>query len=217
MSVVGSVALLVFLGLFGLKILIAFSVFIDKLRGTSPKVQEQVILLPPEFDSLPEATNSAVTWVTGRAQPKTTVLLYVNDNEPQKVTVADDGVFRIEKVSLHEGVNTMRAKTTDEKNAASEFSDTLKITYKKAKPTLSLTNPDDGKTVSDDKGIVTFDGKTEEGNSVTIGDRFVPVRGDGSFSYDMTLKEGEQTIKIIARDIAGNETTMERKITCKKP
>jgi len=215
-AVIGSIGLLVFLWVFGLKILIAFSVFVDKLRGSGPKVEEQVILFPPEIDPLPEATNSAQTWITGRADPKLTLLLFVNDEESKKVTVEDDGTFRIEKITLKEGVNTISAKVTNEKNQASELSEIQKVTFKKSKPKLEVTSPNDGATIEGDKQYVDVMGKTDEGNTVTINDRFVVVSSNGSFTYTLNLNEGEQTYKLIAKDIAGNETALERKITYRK-
>jgi len=44
-------------------------------------------------------------------------------------------------------------------------------------------------------------------------DRFVSVKDDGSFTYNLRLNDGENTLTIIARDAAGNETKLERKVT----
>jgi len=215
----GMVGIFLFLLLFGVKILVGFSLLVDKIRGTTPvsKEQTQVILLPPQLDPLPTATYSGQITVSGRAKGDVTILLYVNEEQTDKTKPANSkGTFTFKEVALKEGINTLSAKATDDKNNSSDVSQVITIQMKKSKPTLDITAPSDNAEISGEKQIVTITGKTESDNTITINDRFVVVKSDGTFSYDKTLNEGEQTITIVAKDIAGNETKVERKVKYKK-
>ncbi len=213
----GIFALLVFLLLFGVKILVAFSLLVDNLRGTTPKdpQQTQVIILPPVLDPLPEATNSAAIPVSGKAKGEVTVLLYVNEKQSEETKPETDGAFKFPAVALKEGTNVISAKATDGKNT-SELSEVYTTILKKGEPKLEISAPSDNAELSGEKQQTTVTGTTDSENTVRINDRIVVVRSDGSFSYDLPLSEGEQTIIIIAKDPAGNETKIERKVKFKK-
>jgi bacillopeptidase F len=213
----GIVGMLLFLALFGVKLLVGFSLFVDKLRGSTPNQQQtQVILLPPQLDPLPYATYSAEIRVSGKVKGDVTILLYVNEEQTDKTKPKEDGTFSFANVTMKNGANVISAKATDDKDNASDLSEVLTIQVKTNKPTLDITTPSENEEITGEKQITPVTGKTEPDNSVTINDRFVVVKSDGSFSYDLSLKEGEQTITIIAKDQAGNETKMERKVTYKK-
>ena len=214
----GIVGVFLFLAIFGVRILVAFSLFVDQLRGSTPKDQQQsqTIILSPLLDPLPTAINSTEIQITGKAKGDVTILLFVNEEQWEKVKVKEDGSFTFSNVKLKEGTNTISAKATDEKNNTSDLSEILTVQVKKSKPTLDITSPSDSAQISGETGVMTVTGKTDQDNSVTVNERFVVVKSDGSFSYDLSLSEGEQTITIIAKDIAGNETKIERKVTYKK-
>jgi len=214
----GIVGVFLFLAIFGVRILVAFSLFVDQLRGSTPKDQQQsqTIILSPQLDPLPTAVNSTEIQITGKAKGDVTILLYVNEDQTEKIKVNQDASFTFSNVKLREGTNTISAKAMDEKNNTSDLSEVLMVQVKKSKPTLDILNPSDNAQISGETGVTTVNGKTDQDNSVTVNDRFVVVKSDGSFSYDLSLKEGEQTITIVAKDIAGNETIIERKVTYKK-
>lgn len=216
-AIIGSIALFAFLALFGVKILVGFSLLVDKLRGAPPKQeQEQTYLLPPTIFPIEEATNSASFAVSGRSSQKGTVLLFVNDEEARKISVSDDGTFSVSTIRLKEGVNTISAKLTDDTGKTTELSEVQKIIYKKTKPTLEITDPSDKKEIRGDTNTISIKGKTEDTAHVTINDRFVVVNSDGTFSYTFSLSDGENKIKTKVTDIAGNTTEDERTVTYKK-
>jgi len=215
----GMVGIFLFLLLFGVKILVGFSLLVDRIRGTTPvsKEQTQVLLLPPQLDPLPTATYSGQINISGRAKGDVTILLYVNEEQMDKTKPGNsEGTFTFKEVTLKEGTNTLSVKATDDKNNSSDVSQILTIQMKKTKPTLDITAPSENAEITGEKQIATITGKTESDNTVTINDRFVVVKIDGSFSYEYPLKEGEQTLTILAKDIAGNETKMERKVKYSK-
>lgn len=216
LAIIGSIAFLAFIGIFGVKILIGFSLFIDKLRGAPPKTTEETYLLPPIIDPMLEATNSANLSISGRVSQKGTVLVFVNDEEARKIPVAEDGTFTVDSIRLKEGMNTVSAKLTDDTGKTTELSEVQKIIYKKGKPKLEITDPTDKKEIRGETNTVVIKGTTEETARVTVNDRFVVVNSDGSFTYNFTLSEGDNKIKTKVTDIAGNTTEDERTVNYKK-
>ena len=214
----GMVGLVLFLAIFGVKILVSFSLFVDQIRGSTPKDKEQTteLLLPPQLDPIPTATNSATISVSGRTKGTVTILLYVNEDQTEKTKPKEDGSFKFTNVSLKDGTNTISAKATDEKNNTSDLSNVLTVQIKKNKPNLEVSSPTENAEISGEKQIATVTGKTDADNTVTVNDRFVVVKSDGSFSYDLPLQEGDQTITVISKDQAGNDTKIERKVKYRK-
>lgn len=216
LSIVGSIGILLFLGLFGLKILESFSLFIDTLHGATPQSKDisSSLLLPPTLNALPEATNSASLTITGIAKPDTTLILYVNEKESGKTTVGKDGTFSTVISQTQDGKNTVSAKITDNKGNFSGLSNVLSVMIKKTKPKLEVSSPTDNAKVNTDTINVT--GTTEDDTTVRINDHFALINNDRSFSYKYKLNDGDNTLKIVAVDLAGNETSIERHVTLQK-
>lgn len=214
MAIGGITGVFVFLLFFGVRILIGFSLFVDRIRGASPQTQQQnTLLLPPILDPLTEATFSATLTVSGHGQENTTLVLFVNEKEYKKLTVAKGGLFTIDNVTLTEGDNVISSRAIDEKGNASDLSNVLRVTNKRKNPLLVVTSPDDGSSVVGDNNSITIAGKTEEDTSITVNGRFVVVANDGSFDYKTTLQEAENTFTIVATDQAGNKTELKRRVT----
>lgn len=213
LAIAGSVGLLLFLLIFGVKLLIGFSLMVDGLRGNTPQTTSQAIVLPPVLDPLPEATNSATFIVSGKGTPKLTLILYVNDAEAKRMPVPENGTFTINDATGKDGQNTTSAKLLDAKGNISELSNVVMTLVKKSKPVLEISSPSDNATVKGDKKEVTVIGKTEEDTTVTVNGRFVVTRTDGSFTFTAPINDGDTTLKIVATDQAGNQTTVERHVT----
>jgi len=218
-SIAGIIAIFLFILIFGLKILTGFSILIDNIRGGSKKVTtttSEQLILPPELDPLPTATNSATFVITGKGTAGLTAVLNINELDTKEVKVDEDGSFTFKNVPLTEGQNSFSARLTDDKKNVSTTSETVTITYKKSKPTLEITAPSDGTKINGEQNIVTITGKTEDTNTVTVNGRMVMMKNDGSFTLDFSLGEGDTTLVIIATDLAGNQTKEERKVTYSK-
>ena len=82
-------------------------------------------------------------------------------------------------------------------------------------PTLTLTNPADGLITN--KSTLVVSGKTDDATSkpvtVTVNGTAVAVNSDGTFSKEITLTNGSNTITVVAKDKAGKTTTVTRKVT----
>ncbi len=211
----GSIGILLFIAIFGLKMLVGFSLLVDRLRGSSGSTQQSQsnLLLPPVIDPLPEATFSSTLSITGRGTAKTQVIVYVDDKQFKKFAVNDDGTFTLSDIPVDEGDVTISSKITDDKGNTSDLSNIIKITIDRKPPTLDVTKPDDGAKIQDGTRKATIEGKTDEDSRVSINDRIVVVRSGGGFTYSIPLSDGENVLKIIATDPAGNHTTIERRVT----
>jgi hypothetical protein len=211
----GSIGILVFIALFGLKILVGFSLLVDRMRGTSPTTAQSQsnLILPPVLEPLPEATYSATLAISGKGTAKMQAIIYVNDKQYKKLPVNDDGTFTLSDIAVDEGNVTISSKLTDDKGNTSDLSNIVTSTIDRKPPTLEVTKPDDGTKIQDGTHKAVVEGKTDEDGRVSVNDRIVVVRSDGSFTYSMPLSDGDNTLKIVASDPAGNQTTIERHVT----
>lgn len=216
----GGIAILAFLFLFGVKILIGFSIFVDQIRGKAPSLQsssQEVYVPPPTLDPLPEATNSATLVVTGYGKPGMNVTLYKNDVEEETVSVEGDGTFTFKNVRVKDGNYTFAAKQTDGKKHDSARSDPVVTLIKLKEPSLEITSPQaDASIFGEEHGNLTVSGSTDPGNTVTVNGRITVVRTDGSFSYSFALQTGDNVISIVTTDDAGNQKTEERTVRFEK-
>lgn len=195
------------------KILARLSLFFS---GDVTKVvqenEDRGILLPPILESVPQATNSAEFAVKGFSQEAGEVEIYVNDILKKTASTNSKGDFDIE-VNLFVGDNKIRAKSIDSNGVKSEFSKEIEVTYKKAKPILKVDQPEDGKHFSGDDKKITISGKTDPENELRINDRWAVVNSNGNFYFQFSLSEGENKLKIVVRDLAGNTATIDRTVT----
>ena len=122
-------------------------------------------------------------------------------------------------VALADGSHTIKIDASDfDGNAAGQKSVTFKVDT--VPPTLSITAPAD-KLITN-KTAITVKGTTNDkiSSPVTVTVKLnsgaataVTVESDGSFSKDLTLVVGTNTITVVARDAAGKSTTVTRTVT----
>lgn len=121
--------------------------------------------------------------------------------------------------ALADGSHTIKIDASDfDGNAAGKKSVTFKVDT--VPPTLSITAPAD-KLITN-KTAITVKGTTNDkiSSPVTVTVKLnsgaataVTVESDGSFSKDLTLVVGTNTITVVARDAAGKSTTVTRTVT----
>ena len=88
------------------------------------------------------------------------------------------------------------------------------LIFDNVEPLLEITSPADGASFSGSKNQkVKIEGKTESDVNLVINERFVTVRDDGTFSFEVTLAEGDNPFNVKASDKAGNAT--EKNLTLK--
>lgn len=208
-----SIALLIGITLiaifFGLQLLVKISLFLGNIKSINdvPSSGSREFVLPPTLDPLYEATNSATIAISGTGTPGQTVEIFLNDGLKTKVLVDNNSQFTISGFRLESGTNAIKARAKlDEKESA--FTPEVTVVVDITPPALEIKEPADGQVVKNTPQVRIL-GKTEADTNVLINEFLPVVDSLGSFSYTMPLKEGENKVKITAKDKAGNQTTNE--------
>lgn len=212
-GILGIILIIVALFLFGPQMLIDFSLLISKRNnGSVQKTTKDVAYVaPPILNPQPSATNSATIIITGSVTTGKKVKLFVN-GQSDTTDVKNDGSFSFQSVKLDKGKNEIKAKAVTDSGKESEYSSSITISYLDKAPSLEITSPHDGDTI--DHSPITVTGKTGANVHVTINDFWAISKDDGTFSYRLNLQDGDNHIKIVATDDAGN--TAEKEITVKR-
>lgn len=121
--------------------------------------------------------------------------------------------------ALDDGAHTIKVDASDnDGNAATQKS--VAFTVDTVPPTLSVTSPEEGYVTNATDITVTGVTNDETSSPVTLTIKLnngaatpVTVRSNGSFSKQLTLTEGENTIVVTATDSAGKTSTVTRHVT----
>lgn len=169
------------------------------------KVDKDII--PPQMPiltPLPEATNEAAIIVEGYTEAGAKIELNINDVLSKTDNAKEDGSFRVE-ASIQNGQNRVQVRAVDGANNAS-MSEVKLVTLDKEPVAITVTTPKDGtEFIGKNSQMVDITGKTnKQGTQVLANNSFVDVSRDGSFTYKYLLNPGENEIKLVASDKAGN-------------
>ncbi|MCA9308191.1 hypothetical protein KC980_01650 [candidate division WWE3 bacterium] len=159
----------------------------------------------PIFTSVPEATQEEKIVITGLSEPGADVELFVNGPSVGVAIVDSVGIFTFTDIKLIKGNNTIFAKATDSDNNVSDKSETLSIAYDKDAPKIDIISPKSGDTIRNLNQRIIVKGKVNEKSVVRINERTAIVKPDLTFELSLGVEEGNQQIKIIATDPAGNQ------------
>lgn len=183
----------------------------------SPPIQKvdlkdtTVSLAPPIFNIPYEATNTAQINIQGYATPDSRVKLFLDDEEKQTTESSSDGSFSFQNIQLGLGVNNIYGKTLDENGKMSLPSKTIKVVFDNEKPLLSVSEPEDGKSISGERKI-KIAGKTEPKSQIYINGSQIIVDHEGNFSSERALNDGENIFTITAVDSSSNFSEISRRI-----
>lgn len=210
LSILGIVLILFLLFRYGIPLISDASFLFGRITGRilgtpvdNQKSSEDENYVPsPEIDPLPKAVKDQEISISGTSLSGLSVILYLNGSREDETEVNEDGSFQF-SVTLTDGENIIKAKAI-KNNVESEFSNPVVVNYKKTGPQLTIDSPTDGQTVSDPNPF-NVTGKTDEDAMVSVNDFQAIISGD-TWSYSLTLKDGENEIKVIATDFAGNKT-----------
>jgi len=154
-------------------------------------------------------TNNATLNVSGNASAVTGIKsVTVND---QSVTVMPDGSFST-ALTLVAGANPITVIATD--NAGSQKSDVRSINYDPIAPLLTIAVPADNSINA--SSYVTVSGSVNETSTVSVsnnnGSPQVATMLGNSFTANVTLVSGVNTINVVATDLAGNTSNAKRTV-----
>ena len=214
LSLLGIIIIIALIAVFGVPFLETFAKLTSREdTGTQKTAEEPVLILPPEFNPTFEATNSAEISLSGSAEEGDTIKLYQNGRLIDETEITSDKSFQITGIELKEGENSFKAKAFKD-TKESRFSDTLTIHYRREAPKLSIDYPSEGQGIGNKDGDrLQIEGTTDPNVKVTINGSQAVVDDEGKFKYVLPIKGGENSIKAVATDDAGNKTELERKFT----
>lgn len=202
-----SLFLLILLIVYGLPALLNLTGFISNYKKNSVTVvKKELIPTTPRLSEDLTATSSAKVKISGVADPKITVELFQNGASQGTMVAKEDGTFSFE-IDLDTGENSFTVQAVSDSGEKSSLSAEYKISFLKSPPKLEAFAATDG----------TVSGKTDPGVTVSINDRLVVVDSAGKFSYQLSLKDGENKINVVATDPAGNQTKKELTATKATP
>ena len=209
----GIIIVLFLLIKFGINALVGFSVFLagNKTQTSSNSNNSVSFVSAPILNPLPQATNSAEILISGKTQANKTVDLYINNDQKDSTQADKDGIFLFTE-TLGNGTNQIAAKTEDN-NKTSDFSNTYTVSFINKAPALNVTAPNDGQSFSKDQNSANVTGNTDPGVSVTVNGFWAVLDENNNFSYNLPLQNGDNQIKVVATDQAGNKTEKDLKVT----
>jgi hypothetical protein len=176
---------------------------VDKNDNTPPG--------PPRIDNLPEAVNKNDLTISGYAEAGATIILTLNDNTDEVVANVD-GKFSF-STTINKGENILSAKAKDQAGNESVSSKVYTVVFDDEVPKIEVSSPNDGASFYGAKEKqLTIKGTTEAGSTLTISDRLIKVEDDGSFSYTISLNDGENSFHFKVVDTAGNQTEKDLKV-----
>ncbi len=213
-SVVAGLIVFISLLYFGVPALISMSSFISSLNknyAEPVKNTDASIIMPPNLEPFFEATNSSPISVKGIADPKVKVELFLNGDLTDNTETSENGVFEFNDILLKQGNNSLYAIVVSN-NKYSDKSQIYSVFYKKSLPKLEILKPENDSKVTGDKKIVEIAGNTDTDSNITVNDHLIVVNSDGTFGYSYPLNDGDNLLKIVATDPAGNQTAVERNV-----
>ena len=207
-----TIVVFVLMLVFGLPMLIKFSVLLGETKKTTVITDKVLPPLPPRLVVPFEATNSSQIDIKGYAEKGIMVELLKNDVSIGKVAANDAGEFVFSNILLDQGESVFTAIAEGDKAGSSEPSKEARIVYDNTPPQLTMTNPsEDSLSVSSsDFDII---GQSDKGVSVTVNGRVAMVDDAGKFKIKLQLNTGKNDVEIVVRDTAGNETKKDISIT----
>lgn len=217
LSIVGIIIVLFLLFRFGIDMLVNFSTFISgsnnsqNSQGNSNQIN---YIAPPILNPLVSATNSAQIVISGNASKDQTIDLYINNIQADQIQTDKNGVFVFTE-TLKNGDNQIKTKA-ENNGKQSDFSNTFDVVLKNSPPTLDVSSPSDGQKFDKNSigsgNSINVAGKTDPSVNVTVNGFWAVVDDNNNFSYTLPLQNGDNQIKIVATDQAGNRTEKDLKV-----
>jgi len=164
--------------------------------------------VPPQIPivlPLPESVKESALMIEGYGEAESMVIIIKNGEEVDEIKVDDDGSFKYE-ANLSEGENKIGFYGKDEAENESDVKEVF-VTLDMESPTLELENLENGQEILlKENQSYLIKGKTEPHASLSINDRSGYVDGEGNFKVSYYLQEGDNELKFIIEDKAGNVT-----------
>lgn len=155
-------------------------------------------------------TNQVNQVVEGTSVDGATVRLFL-DGTLVGTDAVEGGRFSI-PVTLHDGENALTVTAVVETGETRPSAPT-RMTVDLVAPTLTVSSPTENGKTNRETVVVAGQAADAHLHQVRVNGQAVTLAADGSFSHQIILAEGANTIAIEAADSAGNVTRVDRHIT----
>ncbi len=189
--------------------------FVNAIAGTGATRQnvDQDVIPPqaPVLSAIPEATNSSSILLEGFTEASASLDVLINDKISVTDKAMEDGSFSI-VATIEAGSNRVQVRAADEAGNMS-VSEVKIVVYDNKPIELTIQSPKDGtEFFGKNSQIIDIKGSVSKVDTqVIINSSFVIVERDSTFTHRFQLQSGENTIKVVASDKAGN--TAEKTLT----
>lgn len=125
-------------------------------------------------------------------------------------------VFNIKNEDIPDGEYYMRVAFVDPLGNRGKFSKPNIVSKDSIAPVIKNVAPNDGQQFNGRDNFIDVIGTVVGATFVSINDEVVFLSPTGRFNKLYALKEGKNLIRILARDVKGNETLLERRVQYNK-
>jgi bacillopeptidase F len=175
-------------------------------KGTIRATQDEDIIPPqsPVLSALPEATNNASLLVEGYTETGAGLELLVNDTVSRSDVALENGFFSMQAL-LSQGSNRVYVKATDAAGNSSA-SEVKLVTFDNEPLEITVIHPRDGSEFfGKNSQVIDISGEVSKSEvQAVVNNSFLTVDKDGKFTHRYQLASGDNEIKVVATDKAGN-------------
>ncbi len=184
--------------------------FLDQETSLTPT--DTIPPQPPIVAAPPRATAESKVKLEGYGESEAKVILKVNNQQQDKVTISNEGEFTVE-AKLKEGDNQIQLYSVDDAGNES-VTRSFEIVKDTENPPIKIESPEDGESFElKENQIITIQGETEPRSKVYINDHLIYSNSKGEFDYRLRLNQGKNDIQIRVVDIAGNSSEHELSVS----
>jgi len=124
--------------------------------------------------------------------------------------------FDYKKQPIPDGTYHMRVAFIDTLGIEGPYSDPTPITKDTVAPIITSVNIQDNQKFTQNESYADVKGAVTGASMVSVNGDVVFITNTGEFTKIVPLDEGANVIRVLARDVAGNEAVIERKVTYSK-
>jgi flagellar hook assembly protein FlgD len=181
------------------------------MQSKVQSVQAQLDTQPPivQLANLPEGmnVNKADLQIEGVTEPS--ALIWLNGTaQPQRVDNAGRFTFQFKLV---DGNNSIDLQAIDPAGNVTRVQRSIVLVTQP--PDITILRPLENEWTN--QQMVTIEGSTRPGATLTINQQPVRVEEDGSFRYELILNQGDNSLHFVATDAVGNIASLDRVVHLK--
>lgn len=160
----------------------------------------------PVISALPEATNSASLKVEGYTEADVEVEYFINGRRVLSETTDEIGFYEA-VLNLESGENLIEIVAKDEAGNESR-SKVSSVEYDFTSPEITIVSPEENQEIFGQLNqTLSVSGEVSEIDAdLRVNNTYVRLDSNGGFVQEIKLNEGDNEIKIVATDLAGNVT-----------